>query len=59
MDHVDHRRIERLAYQLWQERGRPIGSPIEDWLGAEAELQLQHPVSELRVFALAMGPMEQ
>lgn len=27
-----------LAYQLWNERGCPIGSPDEDWLRAEAKL---------------------
>jgi hypothetical protein len=27
-----------LAYQFWQERGCPIGSPDEDWFRAEQEL---------------------
>jgi len=27
--------IANLAYQLWQERGSPIGSPEEDWYRAE------------------------
>lgn len=30
--------VERLAYQYWEERGRPDGSAHEDWLRAEAEL---------------------
>lgn len=30
--------IAVLAYQLWNERGCPIGSPDEDWFRAEAEL---------------------
>lgn len=30
--------IAALTYQLWNERGRPIGSPDEDWFWAEAEL---------------------
>jgi hypothetical protein len=30
--------IASLAYQLWQERGCPEGSPDEDWLRAEQEL---------------------
>lgn len=30
--------IEALAYQFWEERGRPIGSPEEDWFRAEAEV---------------------
>lgn len=31
--------IASLAYRLWDERGRPIGSPEEDWFQAEQELQ--------------------
>ena len=33
------KQIEELAYQLWIERGRPIGSPQVDWLQAEEELR--------------------
>jgi hypothetical protein len=33
--------IAALAYQLWQGRGCPIGSPEEDWFRAENELQIQ------------------
>ncbi|HLH06522.1 MAG TPA: DUF2934 domain-containing protein [Terriglobales bacterium] len=31
--------IAALAYQLWQSRGCPDGSPEEDWFRAEQELQ--------------------
>ncbi len=31
--------IALLAYQLWQERGCPVGTPEEDWSRAETELQ--------------------
>lgn len=31
--------IQGLAYQLWTERGRPIGSPEVDWLAAEEQLR--------------------
>ena len=27
--------VEKLAYKLWERRGRPIGSPEVDWLAAE------------------------
>jgi hypothetical protein len=27
--------VARLAYKLWEERGRPFGSPEVDWLAAE------------------------
>jgi hypothetical protein len=30
-----HQKIEQLAYQLWLERGCPIGSDQEDWFRAE------------------------
>jgi hypothetical protein len=31
--------IAALAYELWQARGCPDGSPEEDWFRAEQELQ--------------------
>jgi len=33
-----HEEIAELAYQLWEERGRPIGSPEIDWALAEQTL---------------------
>lgn len=27
--------VERLAYKLWAQRGRPLGSPDVDWFAAE------------------------
>jgi hypothetical protein len=27
--------VEKLAYRLWEQRGRPLGSPDVDWLAAE------------------------
>jgi hypothetical protein len=34
-----HEEIAVLAYHLWEERGRPIGSPEEDWSRAENEIR--------------------
>lgn len=34
--------IELLAYELWEARGRPQGTDLEDWFQAERRL---HPVS--------------
>jgi hypothetical protein len=31
--------IAKLAYSYWQARGCPYGSPEEDWLRTEADLQ--------------------
>jgi hypothetical protein len=36
---LDPARVERLAYALWEERGRPDGSAAEDWLRAEQLLR--------------------
>jgi len=33
-----HEAIARLAYAIWEGRGRPIGSPEQDWLRAEQTL---------------------
>jgi hypothetical protein len=27
--------VEQLAYKLWEQRGRPFGSPDVDWFAAE------------------------
>lgn len=35
---VDPEMVEAMAYQLWLQRGCPIGSDQEDWYRAEAEL---------------------
>lgn len=32
-----HEDIERRAFQLWQERGCPLGSPEVDWQHADQE----------------------
>jgi hypothetical protein len=57
MDQPDHKTVERRAYQLWQERGSPIGSAAEDWFRAEAELQRTGPTPDLQVYA--MGASEE
>ena len=33
----NRREVELLAYKLWEQRGRPFGSPDEDWLRAQNE----------------------
>jgi hypothetical protein len=34
-------RIAQLAYSYWQSRGGPLGSPEEDWIRAERDIQEQ------------------
>jgi hypothetical protein len=31
--------IASLAYRFWEDRGRTVGDPLEDWLKAEREVQ--------------------
>lgn len=33
-----HEFVAKLAYKLWVERGRPLGSPEVDWFAAERAL---------------------
>ena len=33
--------IARKAYTLWEDRGRPMGSPDEDWFRAKNELTMK------------------
>jgi len=30
-----HDLVAKMAYKLWEERGRPVGSPEVDWFAAE------------------------
>lgn len=30
-----HEFVAKLAYELWEQRGRPFGSPEVDWFAAE------------------------
>ena len=50
-------KIEKLAYRFWEERGRPFGSPEEDWLKAEREFLfwLIAPPERLPFSSLSMG----
>jgi hypothetical protein len=38
MSKVDWKAIRDLAYRLWEERGKPVGSAEADWLEAERQL---------------------
>jgi hypothetical protein len=33
-----HQAIALLAYDIWERRGSPLGSPEEDWFEAEKQL---------------------
>jgi hypothetical protein len=56
-----HDLIARRAYELWEKRGRPWGSPEVDWLAAlrefhEAGLVSLSNSSALPFSAFGMGP---
>jgi hypothetical protein len=38
---VTEQEISRLAYQIYESRGRNGGSPLDDWLEAERQLSGQ------------------
>jgi hypothetical protein len=45
--------VRELAYQHWEKRGRPIGSPEVDWFAAEEALR-----SYLLASGVELGPGE-
>jgi hypothetical protein len=50
-----HAQIAIRAYQRWQRRGCPIGSPEEDWIHAEEELRLLLDVQRFPFSSISMG----
>ena len=50
-----HEFVAKLAYGLWDERGRPFGSPEVDWFAAERAVYLSLLASGL-IAASANGP---
>jgi hypothetical protein len=52
-----HEVTAQLAYQLWEQRGRPFGSPELDWFAAEKALASseRHPGLELPLYSIAPG----
>jgi hypothetical protein len=41
-----HELVQKLAYQYWEKRGSPMGSPESDWFAAE---------KAMRAYLLASG----
>jgi hypothetical protein len=57
---TEHNEIERFAYELWEERGRPLGSPDVDWFRAEATLLRHFGVpAELHFSSILTEPLEE
>jgi hypothetical protein len=53
-----HEQIARVAYELWENNGRPVGSAEKDWLLAEQTLELQDP-AKIAFGALSLEPREE
>jgi hypothetical protein len=49
-----HQRTSRLAYQLWEKRGRPLGTPEIDWTAAEKAIDSEPSLlaEQLPLYAL-------
>jgi hypothetical protein len=52
-----HDFVAKLAYRLWEERGRPFGSPEVDWFAAERAVYSSLLASGL-VTPSANGPQD-
>jgi hypothetical protein len=50
-----HEAIELRAYQFWEERGRPWGTPDVDWFKAEEELSRGKAPSGVSSLARELG----
>jgi len=48
-----HELVQKLAYQHWENRGRPLGSPEIDWFAAEKAVR-----SYLLASGIELGPEE-
>ena len=50
-----HAQIAIRAYHRWEKRGRPIGSPEEDWVHAEEELRVLLDAQRPPFSSISMG----
>ncbi|MBP9936474.1 MAG: DUF2934 domain-containing protein [Pyrinomonadaceae bacterium] len=48
---IDNHEIRKFAYRLWEERGKPVGSPDEDWFQAERRFRRDLERSLTNLFA--------
>jgi hypothetical protein len=53
-----HNEMATLAYEFWERRGRPLGSPEIDWYAAERALGVRDAQEEFSPFGLHMRPEE-
>jgi hypothetical protein len=53
-----HDEIAKLAYELWEQRGRPLGSPEIDWHAAKSILGVRDSPKEFSLPGLLFEPEE-
>jgi hypothetical protein len=53
-----HDEIAKLAYELWERRGRPLGSPEIDWYVAESALGARDSQEHFSLLSVRMEPEE-
>ena len=52
-----HDEIAKFAYELWERRGRPLGSPDIDWYAAESHLGVRDSQEQFYL-SLSLEPEE-
>jgi hypothetical protein len=55
-----HHLTEKVAYEYWERRGRPLGSPEVDWAAAEQTLaaSFRHSEQDLPLSSLQVEAYE-
>ncbi len=53
-----HDDIAKLAYELWERRGRPLGSPEIDWYAAESALGVRDSQEQFSLLSVRLEPEE-
>jgi len=53
-----HSVTEKLAYEYWQGRGCPLGSPEKDWFAAERALAFALKHRELPLYGIPLEKSE-
>ncbi len=53
-----HDEIAKLAHELWERRGRPVGSPEIDWYAAERVLGARDSQEQFSPFSVHLAPEE-
>jgi Protein of unknown function (DUF2934) len=53
-----HDEIAKLAYEFWERRGGPLGSPEIDWYAAEGALGVRDSPEQFSLLSVRLEPEE-